>query len=60
MRLEGEDTLDGRGEGGRAWKLGGQEENRLGDETMKANREWGGHDGAMRRSGGKRVKFWGP
>lgn len=42
MRLEGEDTLDGRGEGGRAWKLGGQEENRLGDETVKANHEWGG------------------
>jgi len=29
------DILDGKGEGGRAWKLGGQEENRLGDETMK-------------------------
>lgn len=28
------DILDGRGEGGRAWKLGGQE-NRLGDETVK-------------------------
>lgn len=35
----GEDILDGRGEGGRAWQLDGQEENRPGDETMKG--AWG-------------------
>ena len=29
------DILDGRGEGGRAQKLCGQEKNRLGDETAK-------------------------
>lgn len=29
------DILDGRGKGGRAQKLRGQEENRLGDETAK-------------------------
>lgn len=51
------DTLDGREEGERAWKLGGQEENRLSDESAKGAR--GGQDGALRRSGYKRVKFGG-
>lgn len=50
MRLERGDILDGKGEGGRAQKLGRQEENRPSDKTIKG--AWGRHDGATWR-----VKF---
>lgn len=49
MRLEAGDILDRRGEGERAWTLGGPEEKRLGDETIKVH--VGGRDGTMSAQG---------
>lgn len=49
MRLEAGDILDRRGEGERAWTLGGTEEKRLGDETIKVH--VGGRDGTMSAQG---------
>lgn len=54
VRLEGGHSGTG-GEGGRALKLDGQEENSLGDETGKD--AWGGHDASTWCSGYRRVIF---
>lgn len=55
VRMDGGGGHSGQeGRGGRAWKLGGQEENRRGDETIEG--AGGRHDGAT-WSGCKRVKF---
>lgn len=56
MRLEAGDILDRRGEGERAWTLGGPEEKRLGDETIKVHA--GGHDGTMSAQGVRGSSLW--